>query len=93
MAEFASRVLHPNDLFALEYVHDARLSPDGRRVAYVISRTMEKTGEEPFEIWIAELATGELCKLTFPGNATCPRWSPDGEHLAFIGLKGDVHRH
>jgi dipeptidyl aminopeptidase/acylaminoacyl peptidase len=92
MREFTARVLHPNDLFALKYVHDARLSPDGRRVAYVTSRTVEEAAEEFFEITIEELATGARHELAFSGRATFPRWAPDGAHLAFIGVKGNSNR-
>jgi dipeptidyl aminopeptidase/acylaminoacyl peptidase len=91
MLEFSQRVLHPNDLFALQYVHDARVSPDGRRVAYVTSRTLEESDEELFEISIEELRSGERYQLDHR-NAKSPRWSPDGSRLAFIGKDGATHR-
>jgi dipeptidyl aminopeptidase/acylaminoacyl peptidase len=91
MLEFNQRVLRPNDLFALQYVHDARLSPDGNRVAYVTSRTVEDTEEELFEISIEELPSGERYQIGHR-NAKSPRWSPDGKRLAFIGKDGSTHR-
>ncbi len=87
-----ARVLHPNDLFALRYVHDARLSPDGRLIAFVTSRTDEEKSEEFFTITIRRLDTGEHQELGFPGRATFPRWSPDGTRLAFIGALGGSQR-
>lgn len=84
--------LQPNDLFALSYVHDARLSPDGRRIAYVISRTVEETGDEFLEIAIEDLASGARREVGFHGRTTFPRWSPDGTRLAFIGEKGQSSR-
>jgi dipeptidyl aminopeptidase/acylaminoacyl peptidase len=75
--------LQPDDLFALRYIRDARLSPDGQRVAYGVSSTDQET--ESFEIWIAELTGGEAVRLPHFGNATFPRWSPDGRSLAFVG--------
>jgi hypothetical protein len=44
MREYAQRTLNPDDLFALQYVHDARLSSDGRRIAYVKSQWIEAAG-------------------------------------------------
>ena len=68
-------------------MHAASLSPDGRHVAYSISRT---DSEEHFETWITELQGGERRQLLYPGNAKTPRWSPDGRTLAFIG-DGRLH--
>ena len=92
MLEFKARTLLPNDLLALKYVHDGRLSPDGRAVAYVTSRTIEEPPEELFEIAIKDLVTGAHRELAFDGRATFPRWSPDGARLAFIGTKGGSTR-
>jgi dipeptidyl aminopeptidase/acylaminoacyl peptidase len=75
-------VLGPEDLFDLQYLRDARLSPDGRRIAYVVSRTDD---EERFEIWIAASGGGEKQRLSYAGNAMAPRWSPDGRWIAFVG--------
>jgi dipeptidyl aminopeptidase/acylaminoacyl peptidase len=92
MREPSGRVLLPGALFALKYVHDARLSPDGRCVVYVTSRTVEETAEEFFELTVLELASGVRRDLEFSGRATFPQWSPDGTRLAFVGAVGNSHR-
>src|SRR6266404_2063781 len=74
--------LGPEDLFDLRYLRDARLSPDGQRVAYAVSRTDR---EERFEISIANSGGGGEQRLSYPGNAMAPRWSPDGCFIAFVG--------
>ncbi len=76
-------VLNPSSLFDLQYVRDARLSPDGHRVAYALSLT--DGDREHFEIRIVGLRHGDVVRLPFPGNAMVPRWSPDGKWLAFFG--------
>lgn len=84
--------LLPNALFALRFVHDARFSPDGEQVVFVTSWTVEETSQEHFKLTILALAGNEHRDVEFQGNATCPRWSPDGRHLAFIGAVGESNR-
>ncbi len=66
----------------------ARLSPDGRMVAYVASRDGKKG------IWLKQIGGGEpfTRKLDNEAEETSPLWSPDGQSIAFLseraGQKG-----
>lgn len=71
----------PN-LFDLAFLRGACLSPDGRHVAYGVSRTDD---QERFEVIVADLGGGVSCRLDFPGNASAPCWSPDGSSISFSG--------
>ena len=64
------------------YVNLARLSPDGRRLAY--------NGPDE-QIWLLDLGTGDRERLT-DGGAACfnPVWSPDGEKLAAETVTGQL---
>lgn len=79
------RALQPDDLFELHHIHDARLSPDGRRIAYVCSRT--DGAEEFFELFLRDVDSDQPRRLPFTGAAAFPRWSPDGTRLCFIGTE------
>ena len=47
--------MKPEDVYALTSVGDPRLSPDGRRVAYVVSRIDEEANAYRTAIWVAPL--------------------------------------
>ena len=54
------------------------LSPDGHRVAVDIS------GAAAPDIWIKQLPSGPLSRLTFEGATVRPRWTPDGKSVLYV---------
>jgi Tol biopolymer transport system component/DNA-binding winged helix-turn-helix (wHTH) protein len=63
-----------------EWTFEPRLSPDGRRLAFVSTRSGN------YELWASDPDGGRLARLTsFHGPYVGqPRWSPDGRRLAFV---------
>ncbi len=53
-------------------------SPDGRFIAFTWDG-----GGGPFHIYLADVATGQVLKLTDEGRNEFPTWSPDSRHIAF----------
>jgi dipeptidyl aminopeptidase/acylaminoacyl peptidase len=78
--------MRPEDVYVLTSVGDPRISPDGRRVAYVVSRIDEEANAYRSAIWVAPLdGSAEPRQLTSGARADqSPRWSPDGSWLAFV---------
>ncbi|HEX8942232.1 MAG TPA: hypothetical protein VF785_03780, partial [Gemmatimonadaceae bacterium] len=77
------------DVYALRGLGDVQVSPDGRRVAYALTRR-DGPGSPRSETWIRDLSTGAESRLgTDATGASTPRWSPDGQWIAFIGRIGD----
>jgi len=69
----------------LKSLSGARISPDGRFVAYRVRETDWKENAYVRQIWLVDLATGKNFQLTRGKKSSdAPEWSPDGRWLAFI---------
>jgi dipeptidyl aminopeptidase/acylaminoacyl peptidase len=76
----------PADLFRLQWLTDARIAPDGRLVAFTVTRLDEEADDYRSAIWLVP-ADGSASprRLTSGGGKdSAPRWSPDGTRLAFL---------
>jgi len=73
------------DLFGLEAAADPRISPDGRWIAYVRRSGDVMTDRFRPSIWLIDTRTGRQVPIAAgPGAHSQPRWSPDGDRLAYI---------
>ncbi len=83
------RGLKSTDLTALRGLGDVQVAPDGRHVAYAVTRN-DTPGRPRSETWIRDLASGAQVRLgTDATGASNARWSPDGKWIAFMGRIGD----
>jgi len=82
------RPIEPADLFRLEFITNARLSPNGKQVVYGISHVDAKEEKEYSALWLLSLEDGSSRQLT-AGAAmdTSPAWSPDGKTIAFLSTR------
>jgi Tol biopolymer transport system component len=79
------RPITADDLFRLHIVSDPQPSPDGGRVAYVVTRLDEAADDYRAAIWVVPSDGGPSLQLTSgAARDTTPRWSPDGTRLAFV---------
>jgi dipeptidyl aminopeptidase/acylaminoacyl peptidase len=78
--------MRPEDVYALTGVAEPRLSPDGRRAAYVVERVDREANGYRSAIWVAPLDGSEQPRQLTAGTRRdwSPRWSPDGRWLAFV---------
>lgn len=80
-AEAQPTPFRPMDVFEIEFPTDAQISPDGRRVAYQRTSMDRMRDRQRSELWIVD-ADGSGHRRLAAGRS--PRWSPDGERLAYL---------
>jgi dipeptidyl aminopeptidase/acylaminoacyl peptidase len=65
---------------------DPQWSPDGRKIAFVSNRTGKAFDENrDTDVWAIDASGGSLTKISdHPVPDNSPRWSPDGQTIAFL---------
>src|SRR5438128_2223651 len=91
---------HPvnvDDLMKLRWIADVQISPDGDRVAYVVSQPNVETNTHDASLYIVPTAGGTPVRMNYgtrifnvPRPAPHLRWSPNGSSLAFVALVNDL---
>ena len=87
-----SRSITIEDLYQFKFLSRPRISPDGERVAFVVTTIDERRQAYHSAIWVAPTSGGEAKRLTTGiSNSHSPSWSPDGRWLAFVSdREGEV---
>lgn len=83
--EPASTSFTAMDVFELEYASDPRVAPDEKSLVYVRHAQDVMTDRTRSSLWQMNVDGSEHRPLLADGNNyTTPRWSPDGERLAYV---------
>ncbi len=79
------RPLEIEDYYGLKSVGSPALSPDGSRVAFVVTTVLENQNDRHSEVWLANAdGSDSPMRLASPSfSASNPAWTPDGSHLYF----------
>jgi len=76
------------DVFALEYAEDPRISPGGDRIVYIRNSMDRMSDRVQGSLWIVNADRGRHRPLaTGFERISHPRWSPSGEQVAWIGTR------
>jgi dipeptidyl aminopeptidase/acylaminoacyl peptidase len=98
----AQRPTTPEDITRIRWLSDPQLSPDGARVAFVVTTLSAEDDAYHSAIGVAEVDPSKDTTRTKSSSDvsavrpftsgqkrdTAPRWSPDGRWLAFISDRG-----
>jgi dipeptidyl aminopeptidase/acylaminoacyl peptidase len=77
-----------DDLLKVRRVGDPQVSPKGDLVAFTITDVDKVANKSTTQIYLVPVAGGEVRQLTNDEHSSAtPRWSPDGEKLAFVSAR------
>ena len=91
---WAAHPFHVEDMQRLSRVGDPRVSPDGKWVAFTLTRSDVEKNRAVANIWRIPAAGGDPQQMTFgeQGFNGDVRWSPDGRYLYFVSTRVDNKR-
>jgi dipeptidyl aminopeptidase/acylaminoacyl peptidase len=79
-----TRPIQLDDLPKISSVSDPQISPDGKSIAFVVSRVNLEQDRSDRQLVLIDIATGAQHVLTYDRKGVgSPRWSPTGDRLAF----------
>mgnify|MGYP001365009617 CR=1 FL=1 len=79
-----ARAMTAEDLYAIMWIGECAVSPDGTQVAFTVSRLDREQDATLTSIWAVPAAGGRARPFTTGAHDASPRWSPRGEKITLM---------
>jgi dipeptidyl aminopeptidase/acylaminoacyl peptidase len=90
-SHIGKRAITAEDLKAIRLVSDPKASPDGKRIAWVVTQISSDKDSYTSAIWVANRDGSNAHQLTSGAQRDAsPRWSADSTTLAFVSNRAPV---
>ncbi|MDR2423103.1 MAG: S9 family peptidase [Prevotellaceae bacterium] len=83
--KLASRLMTPEVLWSFGRLGNTTVSPNGKHVAFTVTRYNVEQNKSNSEIYICRVDGSEMKQLTHsPERENALQWSPDGKYIGFV---------
>jgi len=92
-AGFSQARSHPftiHDLLSMQRLSDPQVSPDGKRIVFVLAKTDLEENSSQTDLWMVRSDGKDLRQLTsHKERDSSPRWDPDGKTIWFLSSRSE----
>jgi dipeptidyl aminopeptidase/acylaminoacyl peptidase len=90
MALRKKRHITAEDLYRIQLISSCSISPDGRHVVFCLQGVDRNSEKKYSNLWIVPTEGGRARQFTHGDQIDSqPKWSPNGNEIAFISNRGD----